>query len=254
MPISCQDTQRAIPWLLDDEIEPTQLLELEAHMNECDACRAELEREAVLRASVRRALEVQIAPLALRRSIRELLDREYRRRQLPWVQLWPAAAAAVILLAFIWKGSTGGALYELDEAAQRHASNLPLDIKTSDADVTKVQRYFDGKLPFAVNVPRIVNRPVRLLGGRITHLRNRQAAYVRYDVPRGRVAVFVYQDPGFDMSEVAPGYGQYRMDIHHMRGYTVARYRLGGLVYSIVSDLPANEILNMLEIGSRVRR
>ncbi len=247
MTLSCDEARRAVTWLLDDEIEPTQMLELEEHLNGCEECRAALEHEATLRDTLRRAAAVVVAPPRLRRRVRELLDREERRR-LPWVQYWPAAAAAAIFIALIVKGSTTPPLPELDEAALRHARDLPLDVVA--ADVAQVQRYFVGKLPFAVQLPHINEAPVQLLGGRVTHVRDREAAYVRYQMPRGRMAVFVYEDPGVRLSEVEPLYrlGRQRMVVQQVRGYTVARWRTGGLVYSVVTDLPAQELPRVLGV------
>jgi anti-sigma factor RsiW len=236
-------------WLLDDEIEPTLLLELEAHLNDCTGCRATLEREARLRDTVRRAVSTTVAPPALRHRIHDVLDRDRRGRTL-LAQWWPAAAAAVVLVALMAKGGTGIALPDLDEAALRHARDLPLDVVA--ADVGQVQRYFAGKLPFAVQLPHVGDTPVRLLGGRVTHVRDREAAYVRYEVPSGRVAVFVYEDPGAEISELAPLYrvGRQRMVVQTVRGFTVARWRAGGLVYSIVTDLPPQEIPRVLTLDA----
>ncbi len=245
MSMSCEEAQRAIVWLLDDEIDPTGMLEIEEHVDGCEACRTRLQRESKLRQTVRRAGATTTAPPRLRRHIRQVLDNE-RKRQGPFAQLWPAAAAAAILLALLWKGSTSGVLPDLDEAAQMHA-NLPLDVVS--ADVGEVQRFFEGKVPFSVQLPQVTGSTVRSFGGRVTHLRDRQAAYVRYDMPRSRVAVFVYQDPGNRQSELEQGYrvGQRQMAIQRVRGYTIARWRSSGLVYSVVTDLPPNEIGHLLE-------
>jgi mycothiol system anti-sigma-R factor len=251
MTISCEDARRAIPWLLDDEIEPAQVLEIEEHLNGCVSCRESLERESALRETVRRAVTRVTAPPRLRRSIREALDRE-RRRQNPLMQVWPAAAAAAILLALIWKGAVPtAALPELDEAAQRHARDLPLDVVA--AEVGPVQSYFNGKLPFSVQLPQVAKESLRQLGGRVTQLRNRDAAYVRYEMPRGRMALFVYQDPGSSVSEVAPLYrvGQQRVEVQRVRGFTTMRWHASGLVYSVVTDLPPHEAAAVLDLASR---
>ena len=81
--------------------------------------------------------------------------------------------------------------------------SAPMDVIAGN--VSQVQEYFNGKLPFAVRLPEVPQPLLKSLGGRVTHLRDRDAAYVRYDMPRGRVSVFVYEDTDDD-SEVAPLY------------------------------------------------
>jgi anti-sigma factor RsiW len=250
--MNCDDVGRAIPWLLDDEIEPTQTLELESHLTTCAACRAVYEHEGRFRLLVRRAGLGVHAPPVLRHRIRDLLDAEDRRSS-GLRHLVPAFAAVAILAAFIWRGAGGGINWspEVEEAAARHAGNLPMDVVT--ADVGQVQTFFNDKLPFAVHVPRVATSPLNQLGGRVTQIHNRDAAYVRYDVPRGRLSVFVYEDPRPDATEGAVYYqiGSQRVQVQRVRGYTVARWRQSGLVYSLVTDLPESEFVRVVDFGER---
>ena len=228
----CDDTERAIPWLLDDELQPDQVLALEAHLATCPTCRASYERESRLRLVVRRAGASVTAPPALRHRIRDLLDAE-ERRVTGFRPLVPAFAAVAILFAFIWRGAGGGLGWapEIEEAAARHARNLPMDVVAADAG--QVQRFFADKLPFAVRVPQVAAMPAAMLGGRVTQLHNREAAFVRYEVPRGRVSVFVYEDARPELTEGVGFYqlGRQRVQLGRVRGYTVARWRQSGLVY-----------------------
>ncbi|MBI5511150.1 MAG: zf-HC2 domain-containing protein [Deltaproteobacteria bacterium] len=250
--MNCDEALRTIPWLLDDEIEPAAAVELEAHLNHCAACREAYEHEGRFRLVLRRAAASVTAPPALRSRLREVLDAE-RRRQNGIYQLWPAVAAAVILLAFIWRG-TGGALSwapELEAAAARHAQNLPMDVVT--ADVGQVQRFFSDRLPFAVHVPRMGNEPVAEVAGRITQLNNRDAAYVRYQMPRGRMSFFVYEDNRPELNEGTAFYqiGKQRVQVQRVRGFTVARWRSAGVVYSVVTDLPESDFVKAMDLGER---
>jgi hypothetical protein len=182
------------------------------------------------------------APASLRRTMRDAIERE-RSAQSPTVwRMVPAAAAAAVLLAFAWHGGSSRA-GDLEAAAERHARDLPMDVVA--ADIAPVQDYFNGKLPFAVRLPEVARPMLKQLGGRVTHLRDHDAAYVRYEVPSGRVSVFVYEDPdNDDDSEVAPLYmvGNHRMLVKQVRGYTVAKWHQAGLTYSLVTDLPERDL------------
>jgi mycothiol system anti-sigma-R factor len=250
--MKCDEVIRAIPWLLDDELEPTQTLELESHLAGCAACRGVYEHEGRLRLVLRGAGNGVHAPPALRHRIRDLLDAEDRRAS-SFRQLVPAFAAVAILAAFIWRGAGPGLGWapEVEEAAARHARILPMDVVA--ADVGQVQSFFNDKLPFAVHVPRVTATPVAMLGGRVTQLNNRDAAYLRYDVPRGRLSVFVYEDSRPEMNEGAVYYviGHQRVQLQRVRGFTVARWRQSGLVYSLVTDLPEAEFVRVVDFGER---
>jgi anti-sigma factor RsiW len=247
MAMSCEETERAIPWLLDDELEAAMSLEVETHIGGCDACRAELEREGRLRLTLRRVTQQVQAPAALRRSVREAIEGE-RRRSTPSVwRAWPAVATAAVFAALIWKGAATGHLDLETAAAEGHARDLPMDVVA--ADMVPVQDYFNKKLPFAVRLPTLPSQGVKSFGGRITHLRDRDAAYVRYDLASGRLSVFVYEEPDADVAEVEPLYqvGNRRLVMKQVRGYTVAKWRNAGLTYSMVTDLPEAAFSSVLQ-------
>lgn len=253
MSMSCENVRQAIVWFLDDELDAEGALELEAHLQRCRECRAFLQQQSALRDALRRAATDAQCPTHLRRAVRSQMAAEGPNRLL-WLRMAPAVAAAAILGTFLWQGNRDGLPTELREVARRHARNLPMDVVAADSSqLQRVVNYFNGKLPFAVRPPRVQRRAVRQLGGRITHLGNRDAAYLRYHLPRGRMSVFVYEDRGNELSEVAPLYrlGRRRMLIKRVRGYTVAKWRDNGLVYSVVTDLAEPEISTLLRAGWR---
>ncbi len=227
------------------KLDSHQASELEAHLHECDGCRAVLEREGQLRLAVRKAAEADRAPDSLRSKVVKVCEREKRRNKMVQ-RTWPAVSAAAVLASLIWQGATGEvAAQDLEEAAVRHARNLPMDVIAGD--VVHVEQYFDGKLPFAVHVLDVVrNQPISVqLGGRVINLSNQEAAYVRYDLPGGRVSMFVYPEashrPERSRAWVSDGRAAYLVPTGarlHDGAVAVA----GGLVYSLVTDLPEREL------------
>ncbi|MEZ4271211.1 MAG: zf-HC2 domain-containing protein [Myxococcota bacterium] len=238
----CIEVQNQIPWLLDDELEPDQVWEVERHVNACPACRACLDSEERLRATLRSAASSVGAPARLRRRLQEsiALEQQCTKRS---HRFWQAAAAAAIFAAFVWQGNFAS-VDDLDEATFAHSRDLPMDVVAGD--VLQVQRYLSGKLPFRVQMP-VLPKSMESLGGRITQLNNHAAAYVRYDTPDGRVSVFVYEDPNASPVEAGPHYrlGGRPVVLRRIRGYTTARWRSQGLVYSVVSDLPEGKLTSI---------
>lgn len=245
----CERVRQSIDWFLDDELDGEATLELEAHLNSCSHCRDYFEMRLELRGVVRAAGESVRCPAKLRQKVVKVLDVERRRTR--WsMRRWPAAAAAAaVLVAFVWRGGLAGE--DLDAVAERHARNLPMDVVS--ANVSQVQQYFRGKLPFRVALPKLRDRPESNCGGRLVHLRNQDAAYVRCDLPQGKVSLFVYQDSDAGFHELAPLYrlGRSRFMIKQVRGYTVAKWHASGLTYSLVADMPQKEVYKVLQASLR---
>jgi anti-sigma factor (TIGR02949 family) len=242
MKMLCGEVERSLPWFLDDELDVETAGEIEEHLLECTGCRAVLEQEGRLRLVLRQAAEHVAVPASLRRRVLESIERE--RPQPRWARAWPAVAAAAVLVAFIWKGGSGSAMADLDVVSK--VPDLPMDVVAADA--ASLQAYFSRKMPFAVRLPRIADGSVGTFGGRVMNLRDRDAAYVRYNLPRGQMSMFVYEDHGEDLPEVAPLYriGNHRMVVKEVHGYTVARWSSDGLTYSVVTDLPINEFSTLV--------
>jgi len=237
---SCENIQRAIDWLLDDEIDSDTVSEIESHLSQCFTCREHLNDQAQLRQAVKLAGEQVIAPLNLRRNIQSLLAEEHPKTS--WQKLWPIAASILILMMFVWN-SSNHASRGLEQLALRHARNLPMDVQA--ADLGQVENYFSEKLPFAVQLPILREEPVDSIGGRIIQLDNHEAAYVRFQMPHSRLSVFVYQDS--DPAPQEPLHNQHQILLRHVNGYTTAQWHQRGLVYSVVTDLSEPELNAVLQ-------
>ncbi|MEM6533764.1 MAG: zf-HC2 domain-containing protein [Myxococcota bacterium] len=242
--MNCAEAQAAIPFVLDDEVEPHYLLEVEAHIQECPDCRAHLEREAALRDTLHRAMESVSAPDSLRRRLQASIESE-RRASHPVVRAWPALAAAAVLVVFVWQGATGTqSEADLEEVTQRHARNLPASVVSDDPK--SLAQYFHDKVRFAVRLPDGV-KPVRV-SGRVTHLGNREAVHLRYDLTDGHFSLFAYESPKTTTVVENP---EPPVTLRQVHGYNVARWQERGIVYSVVSEMPAAKLAPLIDVVAR---
>jgi anti-sigma factor RsiW len=109
-------------------------------------------------------------------------------------------AAAVILvvgtLTSAHLGTRSGRDQVLSEIADLHvatvASSSPVDVISTDRHTVKP--WFQGKLPFAFNLPELQNSDFSLLGGRMTYLDQTPGAHLIYDVRKHHISVFVLQE------------------------------------------------------------
>ena len=72
------------------------------------------------------------------------------------------------------------------------ASASPVDVISADRHTVKP--WFQGKIPFAFNLPELQNSEFSLLGGRMTYLDQTPGAHLIYDVRKHHISVFIFQE------------------------------------------------------------
>jgi anti-sigma factor RsiW len=255
--MSCSEIERSIDAYLDGEFDGREKAEADAHVATCPACQrlvaGEARLHAALRASLRAALGPESpagrAPPALRARVAEALSRERRpllRRifaPLPMAVAAACAAGAMVVLI----GHSGDDRL-LDEAVRKHNGGLPLEVTAASVGPEAVTAWFAGKLDFRPAPPHFEGSEVRVVGARLSHLREWPAAYFRYELPRGQAGLFIVDDP--DGRFAAAGkeiqVGPRRIRVSASRGYNVAVWRQDEIVYSLVSDLDEKALLQLV--------
>lgn len=245
----CRELNPVFYPYLDGELDLDERLEIEGHLAHCAACatrvQAELRFRDVVRARTRKAA---CAPEALRARISEGVHSAHRRRQIErWMKV--SAAALVVVSVGGWavaNRTTERERHFLDDAARRHARRLPAEVQRNNNEA--VEAWFDGKLDYRVTVPTLAN--ARITGARLSDVSDRPAAYINYQTrdaegaPR-RVGLFVLDDAHDDFS----AQNWPRVQLARSRGYNVATWRDGEIVYELVSDLAPREIRGLLRLA-----
>ena len=256
--MECGDFVHLVDTYLDRELAPPDEGEAERHLAACAACRDLVDRQGRLRADLRSKLKAALgpgsafgqAPEELQQRIRSALARE--RRPLLRLLRTPvslaalAACAAGALLVFAVHGGND-ALAE--EAVRKHMRDLPLEITAAAAGPGSVADWFAGKLDFNASPPQFPGGDVRLIGARLSNIQDRPAAFVRYDLPRGHLGLFILDDPDRRFGEggrvVQAGPATVRLI--NARGYNVAVWRRNEIVYSLVSDLDEDDLARLVQ-------
>jgi anti-sigma factor RsiW len=278
--LTCPDAHALLGAWVDNELSAEgsveEALAVETHLRACPACAAEaralrqikhLVRDAAarpaptsLRHSLSAALAAEPAPARRgRRNVFLLLSRAQPRT----VAFGAAAAGVAVWFALgglthpILPGSRSPGL--VDDGVALHARTLPLDYAASDAGL--VQRYLEGKLAFGVHLPRFgpgaMAQPA-LQGVRLSTLHARPAAMVAYTVPESagrRVSLLIVDDPSGESAGALPGdhraVGGRDVFVSQARGYNVAAWRSGEIVYSLISDLDEGDVLRLVAQANR---
>ncbi|MEW5737501.1 MAG: zf-HC2 domain-containing protein [Myxococcota bacterium] len=236
--MNCRELETAQTPYLDGELIAEARQDVESHLATCAACRKRVEVERHNLTLIRTASKdgCPPAPQALRSRIFDAVRRDdTRRRRLRVIKFSAAAAGltlAVVAANHQYRAFQRG-LFERD-AALRHARQFPLEIqqpRTQD-----IERWFGGKLDHPVNVPRFVNATAA--GARLLQVRDKPAAYIRYDAPRP-MGLFVYGDDHEVDVGSEPALGT-------SNGFNVVSWRNGDVVYQLVTDLEEQDIRELL--------
>lgn len=247
--MNCQDVQRFISAFVDGELVDEERGVFEAHLAGCERCRRVAGFESAFRQRLRDNVERVTAPPALRVRLREALDASERRRRWVWsLRLLPAAAALAGLV--VWLDVRQQRLSEEELSAfaeatvRSHQQHLPLDVQ-SDGE-GQIRRYFAGKVPFAVRPPRFSRASARLVGARLSHLYQHQAAYLSYDVDGERVSVFVLDPRALPHAAAEDAAAGRAVSWRDAQGYRVGFFRAGGTGYAVAGDVDPQRLVRLI--------
>lgn len=243
--MACEPWQDKFDAFVDGELSPDAQREFDAHLRGCASCAATVASRMRLKTAVKRAAARRYAPSA---EFRQRIEKQARPRRREWraAAIWAPAlvAAAVILFAVAWMARWPAATTKaamLGEVVDMHVSALasanPVDVVSTDQHTVKP--WFEGKLPFAVNLPDLTNTPFTLLGGRVAYLDQTAGAGLLFQFRKHRLSVFIFQDRVAWRKIGADGAPQQHAS------YWVESWSADGLRYFVVADTSAANVAQL---------
>jgi anti-sigma factor RsiW len=249
--MNCNLAQPLLEAYADGELDLMRGLELEQHLLTCPKCAAEVQSVKSLSRALRSAQLSHAAPQWLQRQLWQTPCRPEEtgrtRRSIPawvaWAGRWlaPAAALAAVLVLALHPGPGSEREHWDYELVADHVRSLMLvpnhltDVVSSDQHTVKP--WFNGKLDFAPEVKDFSAQGFPLIGGRLDYLGGRTVGALVYRCHQHYINVFVWPKDG------APSPGS---ESYH--GYNLVNVNIGGLHYSLVSDLNANELGRLADL------
>jgi anti-sigma factor RsiW len=251
--VVCESWKAKLDTYLDGELPEAEMRTFDAHVRSCPSCSA----DALTRVQMKRAIQVagkRFTPSAeFRKRMQLSIAPKLRRRfRLRWML---AATAAVILvvgtLTSVYFGTRSGRdlAYRdqvFSEIADLHvatlASSSPVDVISTDRHTVKP--WFQGKIPFAFDLPELRNSEFSLLGGRMTYLDQTPGAHLIYDVRKHHISVFVFQERSLrlpamsDEGFLSPKKLPFKMET----------WSQGGLRYFVIGDASAENIDSLAKL------
>ncbi|MFI5307019.1 MAG: anti-sigma factor family protein [Polyangiales bacterium] len=265
--MDCQALHSQLDAYVDAELEASQVIELEQHLDECGACRNELALARLLQQGVR-ALPKAATPAGLERRLARALDEmtvgEGRSRSAlrsPLGQVLGVAALISLVVGAALRSDSsnrGGRenvsaadiapLGVLGDIVARHVDQLPADIAAERPE--QVATWSRGKVGFRVRSIEFAEPQVRLVGARISHIGAQPALKLYYRVGNVDLTTVEFQAPP---SPISLSFGAHRerfgsrvVTYHNVHGYTVPIVEQDGIAYAFTGDLDQRRLLQLV--------
>src|ERR1700691_4328884 len=199
----CESWKAKLDTYLDGELPEQEMRTFDAHVRGCPSCSA----DALVRVQMKRTIQTagkRFTPSAeFRRRIQQKIASKPQRRFYPAWMFVTAAAAVFVVAAltstYLANRSTRNLAYRehvFSEIADLHvatlASSSPVDVISTDRHTVKP--WFQGKIPFAFNLPELQNTDFTLVGGRMTYLDQTPGAHLIYDIRKHHISVFIFPE------------------------------------------------------------
>jgi anti-sigma factor RsiW len=235
----CESWKEKLDTYLDGELPAEEMRSFDAHVRGCPSCSA----DALTRVQMKRAIQAagkRYSPSAeFRKRMQQKIAAKPQRRL---VLGWMFAAAAVILVAgtltSVYLGTRSGRNQVFSEIADLHvatlASSSPVDVISTDRHTVKP--WFQGKIPFAFNLPELQNTEFSLIGGRMTYLDQAPGAHLIYDVRKHHISVFVFQERSLQASLDENSFSPKHLP------FNLETWSQGGLRYFVIGDASTADI------------
>jgi anti-sigma factor RsiW len=253
----CESWKAKLDTYLDGELPEQEMRTFDAHVRGCPSCSA----DALTRVQMKRAIQVAgkrfVPSTDFRRRIEQsITPKPQRSFRLGWML---ASATAVILVVGTLTSNYLGSWSGKDQAARDHvfseiadfhvatlASSSPVDVISTDRHTVKP--WFQGKIPFAFNLPELQNSEFSLLGGRMTYLDQAPGAHLIYDVRKHHISVFVFQERALSLSLKLPASLDGNSPSSKQLPFNTETWSQGGLRYFVIGDASHADIDSLAKL------
>jgi anti-sigma factor RsiW len=180
-----------------------------------------------------------------KRVQQSIAPKPQRNFSLLWI-LAPVATAVIIagVLTSSYVGTRSARNHVLSEIADLHVATLasvsPVDVISTDRHTVKP--WFQGKIPFAFNLPEVQNSEFTLLGGRMTYLEQTPGAQLIYDVRKHHISVFIFPE-----NAMRARLGDRSISPEKLP-FTLETWTQGGLRYFVIGDASSADVHNLAKL------
>lgn len=242
----CESWKAKLDTYLDGELSSEEMRAFDTHVHSCSSCAA----DALTRVQMKRGIQAAGKPFAptseFRRRVQSTIaTKRHASFRLTWMF---AAALSTLVVASLFATYLGVQRSRREQAyseiADLHvatlASSTRVDVVSSDRHTVKP--WFQGKIPFAFDLPEVHNSDFSLLGGRMTYLGQTPGAHLIYAVRKHEISVFVFQEGALRDRWDGSSAATRELSFH------LATWSQGGLRYFVIGDASSADINNLAKL------
>jgi anti-sigma factor RsiW len=241
--MSCEDAQMLLDAYVDGELDLVRSVEIEKHVEGCQACARVIENHSALRSAVRSGALYYPAPASLGPRIDRALQRTGRSEARPGRFGWQliAVAASLVLAVYFVARLSPGTLHDTSsnlvaqETLDSHLRSLMpghlTDVQSTDQHTVKP--WFNGRLDYSPPVSDFAQQGFPLTGGRIDSLNGRTVAVLVYQRRQHLINVYVWP---------APRSADANAIVAVRQGYNMLHWTHAEMNWWVVSDLNTGEL------------
>jgi len=241
--MNCEIWQDKLDAFVDLELPPATQKEFEAHLRSCPACSAEALARQRLKSQTRLAGQRFVPSAEFEKKM--MARTAPKRTTWNWLRPLVAAAAAAILFVAVftvWKQRSAGqelASQLVDQHVAALASANPVDVVSNDSH--NVKPWFQGKVPFSVEMPDVEGSQFTLVGGKISYVQQNPAAQLIFAVRQHRISVFVLRE-----TRETAALGEQTTPSKRL-GFNTQSWTEDGIRYFAISDVNPQDIQQLCE-------
>lgn len=260
---TCHETQEYLQEFMDAALTRDLEGRLRAHLETCPTCAAELGLQREIRNHVAAGVPRREPPAELQRKVQEILTPKQTKTWglLPRPALqWGMAVAALVLIVLVPLTLLNRDREErippiLIEAINDHRSFAmrvdPAALPTADRQ--EARKWLKAKVGLEIDPPMGQAGGLRFMGGDVSFFLERKVACLLYGKGEKLVSLFVLPDEGVEV----PRKGFRHVDgvelyVAFQNGYGVVLWKKGNLLYSVVSELPQEELLGVAKEMAKI--
>jgi anti-sigma factor (TIGR02949 family) len=258
--MTCERARTLLGGYLDNELTPSEARAVASHLESCPACRQQYAAMEAVGPVMRHRLPRLTAPDLLRSRVTTALrtaDRGQARTAAQRRSFWFRQIAAGLAIAvassavtlFVSRQSAGDSNTAVHNVVTSHIRSLMTKHLTDVVSNNEhnVKPWFDGKVAFAPDVPRLDSVGFPLVGGRVDSIGHERVAALVYGRRKHLINVLAWP------AKHSGRAGSDEIQTGSELGYNVVRWVRGDLQYAAVSDLAMVELRQFVGAFRAVR-
>jgi anti-sigma factor RsiW len=246
--MSCIEWQNRLDAYVDAELTPHEMESFRGHAAQCLDCASAALALIEAKGAVRRAGHRYVASPELRARVlastgthavaerdESTASGQLAQKAHSWPR-WAMAAAALLLLAagLFFFSNRYQQPNSLAEFADLHVATLasanPVEVVSTDRHTVKP--WFQGRVPFAFDLPELQGSPFVLTGGRVAYFHQEPGAHLIFTYQRHFISAFIFRDtPQLAITEASFA--------DRGTSFNLQTWTQDGLRYVLVSDVNA---------------